>query len=189
MRPAEGSIDEEIERASADFARLSEGMPHVGGPRWREPYERVAAEMRERGIPDHLATRHAYQRVLRRAPDMVDLAHLYHRDVLDIAEIYTRSSEEFYIGWLERQIRNLPGMTAFDRLAIESLRDDLQALRRDVVATILSETDGSIDDYTELHDRVIPRIERWYRWLTRDGILDVSAGLIATRRLRKILIG
>jgi glutamate dehydrogenase len=187
-RPAIGSIDEEIERASSDFARLSEGMPEVGNARWRMPYERVASEMRDRGVPDHLATRHAYQRVLRRAPDMVELAHMYDRDVLDIAEIYTRSSEEFYIGWLERQIRNLPGTTAFDRLAMESLRDDLQALRRDVVATILSETDGSITDYTELHDRVIPRIERWYRWLNRDGILDVSAGLIATRRLRQILI-
>jgi NAD-specific glutamate dehydrogenase len=92
------------------------------------------------------------------------------------------------IGWIERQIRLLPGTTAFDRLAIAALRDDLQILRREVVSAILSEADGSIDAFIDANDRVMPRIERWHRWLARDGILDVSAGFIATRRLHQILV-
>jgi glutamate dehydrogenase len=182
------SIDEEIELAANDFERLSAGLPTIGTAAWREPYERVAADLVARGVPAELATRHAYQRTLRRGTDMVDLAHLHERDVLEIAGIYTRASDEFYIGWLERQIRLLPGATAFDRLAIESLRDDLQLMRRDIVSAILEESSGSMDGYIDMHDRVIPRLERWHAWLGRDGILDVSAGLIATRRLRQILI-
>ncbi len=189
IRPPHRSIDDEIAATAPDFAALSEGFPSIGLPEWREPYEKVATELEALGVPSELATRHAYQRVLRRGPDIVDLAHVHERDVRDVATIYTRASQEFRIGWLERQIRLLPGTTAFDRLAMESLRDDLQQLRRDVVAAILEDADGSIDTFVEDHDRVMPRIDRWHRWLARDGILDVSAGLIATRRLRQILVG
>jgi glutamate dehydrogenase len=188
MQPHDRSIDEEIAESSEDFARLSAGLPTLGLPEWREPYDRVSADLVAKGVPETLAIRHAYQRALRRGPDMVDLAHRYGRDVLDIAQIYTTASQQFYIGWLERQIRLLPGATAFDRLAIESLRDDLQLMRRDVVAAILDQAGGSMDDYLANNERVIPRLERWHAWLARDGILDVSAALIATRRLRQILI-
>jgi glutamate dehydrogenase len=182
------SIEEEIELAANDFERLGAGLPTIGTSAWREPYERVATELTARGVPEEMAIRHAYQRALRRGTDMVDLAHRHDRDVLDIAGIYTRASDEFYIGWVERQIRLLPGATAFDRLAIESLRDDLQLMRRDVVSAILEQSSGSMDGYIEMHDRVVPRLERWHAWIGRDGILDVSAGLIAIRRLRQILI-
>jgi glutamate dehydrogenase len=188
IRPTDRSIDEEIEIASGDFTKLSEGLPIVDLPEWREPYERVAQDYVARGVPENLAIRHAYQRVLRRGPDIVDLSHLYEKDVLDVAHVYTQASQKFYIGWLERQIQVLPGTTAFDRLAIESLRDDLQWLRRDVVSMILDEDEGTIEAYLAARERVKPRLERWYSWLSRDGIQDVSAGLIATRRLRQLLV-
>jgi glutamate dehydrogenase len=188
IRPTDRSIDQEIAIASEDFSRLSDGLPVVDLAEWREPYERVAADYEVRGVPEDLAVRHAYQRALRRGPDIVDLAHLYERDVLDVAYVYTRASQMFYIGWLERQIRVLPGTTAFDRLAVESLRDDLQWLRRDVVSMILDEDGGTIEAYLDARDRVKPRLERWYTWISRDGIPDVSAGLIATRRLRQLLV-
>jgi hypothetical protein len=35
----------------------------------------------------------------------------------------------------------------------------------------------------------MPRLERWYVWLAREGILDVAAGVIAVRRLRQLLLG
>jgi glutamate dehydrogenase len=188
IRPSERSIDEEIDVAASDFEALSKGLPEIDDPEWQAPYLRVARDLVDGGVPEELAARHAFQRVLRRGPDMVDLAHIYGRDALDVAALYTRASRIFYLGWLERQIRALPGATSFDRLAIESLRDDLQWLRRDVVSTILDEADGSIDAYLEAHDRIEPRLERWHRWINRDGIQDVSAGLIAVRRLRQILI-
>ncbi len=85
-------------------------------------------------------------------------------------------------------MRQLPGTTAFDRLAIEAVRDDLQSLRRDVVSRILDETDGSIAEFIATHDRLKPRLDRWYGWLTRDGIEDVSSAMIATRRLHQMLV-
>jgi glutamate dehydrogenase len=188
IRPTDRSIDEEIEIASADFAILSEGIASIDDPEWRAPYELVTRDLLDKGVPEDLATRHAFQRVLRRGPDIVDLAHIYDKDVLDIAAIYTRVSHQFYIGWLERQISNLPGARTFDRLAIESLRDDLQWLRRDAVSTILDEADGSIDEFLVANDRIEARLDRWHRWISRDGIQDVSTGLIAVRRLRQIVV-
>ncbi len=183
------SIDEEIELARDDFSKLSDGLAHMPSDSWRAPYEAVIDELVAKGVPKELAVRHAYQRALRRGPDMVDLAHRFDRDVVEVAALYTRSSAMFRIGWLERQIRLLPGSTTFDRLAIESLRDDLQALRRDFVASVLEETDGSIEEFLAVHERIQPRLDRWYRWLARDGIQDVSTGLIAVRRLRQLLLG
>ena len=186
--PTGRTIDEEIEATAGDFARLAEEFPSLGLPEWRATYDRVAAELVDQGVPEDLAIRHAYQRALRRGPDIVDLAHRFDRDILTVAEISAQVSQQFRIGWLERQIRLLPGTTAFDRLAIEALRDDLQQLRRDVVTSVLEGSDGSFDRFIETHDRVGPRVERWYRWLSRDGILDVSGGMVASRRLRQILL-
>ncbi len=189
MHPSDRTIDEEVALAQADFAKLSEGLIHMPSTTWREPYQAVADDLIGKGVPENLAIRHAYQRALRRGPDMVDLAHQFDREVVEVAGLYTRSSDMFRIGWLERQIRLLPGATPFERLAIESLRDDLQSLRRDSVAIVLTEADGSIDAFLNVHDRVKPRLVRWYKWLARDGIRDVSAGLIAVRRLRQIILG
>jgi glutamate dehydrogenase len=189
IHPNGRSIDAEIERAVDDFAALSDGFPTVSSDEWREPYEALAKELVAAGVPQDLAARHAYQRALRRGPDIVDIAHRFDRDALDIAALYSEASHVFRIGWLERQVRRLPGNTAFDRLAIEAVRDDLQGLRRDVVSKILEEADGSIDGFILSSERLEPRIDRWYAWLTRDGIEDVSSAMIATRRLHQLLVG
>lgn len=189
INPNDRSIDEEIERAAGDFAALSDGFPSMPPVGWHEPYVAVIAELEAEGVPRDLAVRHAYQRALRRGPDIVDIAHQFGRDVLDIASLYSQASHVFRIGWLDRQVRRLPGATAFDRLAIEAVRDDLQGLRRDVVSRVLEEADGSIDGLILSSPRLVPRIDRWYAWLSRDGIEDVSAAMIATRRLSQLLVG
>jgi glutamate dehydrogenase len=189
IRPNGRSIDEEIERAADDFAALSDGFPSVPPVAWHEPYEAVISELEAAGVPHDLAVRHAYQRALRRGPDIVEIARRFECDVLDVASLYSEASHVFRIGWLERQVRRLPGATAFDRLAIEAVRDDLQGLRRDVVSRVLEESDGSIDGFILSSERLEPRIDRWYAWLTRDGIEDVSAAMIATRRLHQLLVG
>jgi glutamate dehydrogenase len=187
--PSEISIDEAVKRDRDDFATLSNDLPEIRSDSWRAPYEAVADELVDNGVPRQLATRHAYQRALRRGPGIVALAHQSGRPVAEIAALYTKSSNVLRIGWLERQIRLLPGSTPFERLAIESLRDDLLELRHDIVAAVLEEADGSLDGYLEIHDRAMPRLERWYLWLAREGILDVAAAVIAVRSLHQLLLG
>jgi len=189
INPSGQSIDDEIERSVADFSALSDGFPDMEPVVWHVPYLAVVEELEGSGVPRGLAVRHAYQRALRRGPDIVDIAHHFERDVLEVASLYSQASYVFRIGWLDRQIRRLPGATAFDRLAIEAVRDDLQGLRRDVVLRMFDEGNGSIDEFTAAHERLMPRIDRWHVWLTRDGIEDVSAAMIATRRLQQLLVG
>jgi glutamate dehydrogenase len=183
------TIDEVVARDRDDFSTLSNDLPKMRSDSWREPYEAVADELGAAGVSKELATRHAYQRALRRGPDIVDLAHDSLRSVAEIAALYTKSSNVLRIGWLERQMGLLPGSTPFERLAIESLRDDLLNLRHDIVAAVLDEADGSLDTYLEIHERAVPRLERWYRWLAREGVLDVAAAVIAVRRLHHLLLG
>ncbi len=189
LRPSDRSIDEEIAIAADDFNRLSDELPRIDLPDWHTPYERVAEDLVASGVPADLATRHAYQRALRRAPDIVELSREYNKDVLEVAALYNKVSHSLYIGWLERQIRLLPGTTAFERLAIESLREDLQVLRRDVTSEVLLGSNGSVETYFDHRERLAARLDRWHQWLLRDGVHDVSAGLIASRRLRQLLLG
>lgn len=189
-RPATPTtIDEEIELAQSHFADLAAGMPTLGPAEWQEPYNAVAKTMVDNGVPESIAVQHAFQRALRRAPDIIDLAHQYGRESMEVASIYTAVSHEFRVDWLERRIRDLPGTTTFERLASESLNDDLQQMRRDVVAMILEESDGSLAAHQERFPRMVPRRDRLFSWLERDGIEDVSAGLIAVRRLSQIALG
>jgi glutamate dehydrogenase len=183
------TIDEEIALSKGHFDALVTGMPTLGTPEWRASYEAVAQSMVTQGVPEDVANRHAFQRALRRAPDIIDLALKHGRNAIEVAEIYTTVSEEFRIDWLERQIRDLPATTTFERLASESLRDDLQQMRRDVVAMILEESEGSLDTHYERFPRMIPRRDRLFSWLERDGVPDVSSGLVAVRRLTQIAQG
>ena len=164
-------------------------MPNLDPPEWREPAEASAAHMVENGVPPEIAKRHGFQRSLRRGPDIIELAHEHSRDVLAVAAIYTRVSYEFKVDWLERQIRNLPGLTTFERLAGESLRDDLQQMRRQIVAMVLEETEGSLDAHYARFPRLQPRRSRLFHWLERDGVEDISAGMVAVRRLTQIALG
>jgi glutamate dehydrogenase len=183
------TIDEEIELSRRDFAALSEGMPNLDPPEWREPAEASATRMVDDGVPADIAKRHGYQHSLRRGPDIIELAHQHRRDVLEVAGIYTRVSYEFKVDWLERQIRNLPGITTFERLAAESLRDDLQQMRRRIVAMVMEETEGSLDAHYARFARLLPRRDRLFHWLERDGVEDISAGMVAVRRLNQIALG
>lgn len=183
------TIDDEIKVAHADFTTLSDGMPTLGPKDWQDYHQAIANAMIERGVPEELAMRHAFQRALRRAPDIIDLAQHHNREVMDVAALYTRVNQDFRIDWLERQIRTLPGSTTFERLAADSLRDDLQQMRRDVVTMILEESDGSLDVHLERFPLMIPRRDRLFTWLERDGIVDIPSGLIAVRRLTQIAMG
>ncbi|MEZ5175456.1 MAG: NAD-glutamate dehydrogenase [Acidimicrobiia bacterium] len=183
------SIDDEIALSKDQFAALAKGMPTLDPPEWREPYEAMASEMIARGVPEPIALAHGFQRALRRAPDIIDLALRHGRDAMEIAGIYTQVSHEFRVDWIERKIRDLPGSTTFERLAAESLLDDLQHMRRSVVAFILDESGGSLEAHFERFPQMIPRRDRLFSWLERDGINDVSAGLIAIRRLTQIAMG
>jgi acyl dehydratase len=62
-------------------------------------------------------------------------------------------------------------------------------MRRDVVAMILEESDGSLAAHQARFPRMVPRRDRLFSWLERDGIEDISAGLIAVRRLAQIALG
>ena len=183
------TIDEEIELAQSHFEALSEGMPTLGSAEWQEPFTAVHNAMLAAGVPEDVAMRHAFQRGLRRAPDIIELAQEHNRDAMEVASIYTRVSDEFRVDWLERQIRDLPGTTTFQRLAAESLTDDLQKMRRDVVVMILEESGGSLDAHQQRFPRMVPRRDRLFSWLERDGIEDISAGLMAVRRLSQIALG
>ncbi len=57
-----------------------------------------------------------------------------------------------------------------------------------MVSRVLEEADGSIDGFILASERLEPRIDRWYTWLNRDGIEDVSSAMIATRRLHQLLV-
>jgi len=62
-------------------------------------------------------------------------------------------------------------------------------MRRDVVTMILEESDGSLDVHLERFPLMIPRRDRLFTWLERDGIVDIPSGLIAVRRLTQIAMG
>jgi glutamate dehydrogenase len=183
------TIDEEIELSRTDFAALSAGMPSLDPAGWREPAEASASHMVANGVPPDIARRHGFQHSLRRGPDIIELAHQYGRDVMEVAGIYTRVMYEFKVDWLETQIRSLPGVTTFERLAEEALRDDLHQMRRQIVAMVLEETEGSLDAHYARFPRLVPRRDRLFHWLERDGVEDVSAAMVAVRRLRQIALG
>ena len=97
---------------------------------WREEHEALAIELIDAGVPDEVARRHAFQRALRHAPDIVAVSQAIRREVVEVATAFFDLGERLGLEWLESEVLDLPAGTRVQRWAQQALLDDVLDARR-----------------------------------------------------------
>ena len=114
-------------------------------PEDAEPLARRADELRERGVPEDLATRVAALPIMFSALDIVTVADDIGLDVEQVAAVHFRLGSRLGLHWLRDQIVALPRDDRWRARARAALRDDLYAIHRELTCEVLRSAPADIE--------------------------------------------
>src|ERR671929_373657 len=185
-----GPLEPAIETGRAGFRRLAAVVPDLVADGWGEERERVAQGLVERGVPEAMARAHAYQRALVHAPDIIAAAEGGEahgpppHSVEEVAHGFFHMGEALEIGWIEREIDELPVGTRMQRWAMQALRDDVLRARRELVARALQEApdagvEEAVDRFLAAREGARARLRAFTRTLAVDGEPDLAGLTLA----------
>jgi glutamate dehydrogenase len=182
-----------IESARAAFQEISEALPEIGPVQWRTERKLVVDQLSGRGVPFEVAHRHAYQSELVHAPDIIELGHITGRPIRYVARVFFLLGQIFGVNWLEARLDQLPAASRWHRQAIQTVEEDLLALRRELAEHILLEAPAeanpqqAMETYLAVRSKAHDRLTRFMRTLAIDGVDDVASVIVAIRQIRALV--
>jgi glutamate dehydrogenase len=182
-------VEATVEAVGDAFVTLADAMPGLRSDAWREEHEALAIELIDVGVPDALARRHAFQRALRHAPDIIAVAQATGRDVVAVARAFFDLGERLGLEWLEQEVLALPATTRVQRWAQQALLDDVLDARRVLAEKALEESPeaepaAAVDAFLEAREAPRRRLSSVARALRAEGDGDLAGLTLAIRHLR-----
>jgi glutamate dehydrogenase len=182
-------VEATVVAAGDAFITLAEAMPGLRSEVWREEHEVLAVELIDAGVPDEIARRHAFQRALRHAPDIIAVAQATGRDVVAVARAFFDLGERLGLEWLEQEVLALPATTRVQRWAQQALLDDVLDARRALAEKALEESPDAepavaVDAFLEAREAPRRRLSSVARALRAEGDGDLAGLTLAIRHLR-----
>ncbi len=172
--------------------RLEAALGDLRSEAWCAACDQEAGAMEAAGVPADLARRHARQPALVHAPDLVAVAAVTGRDVLDVARVAFALGDALELEWLEREIDALPAQTRLQRWALQAVRDDVLDARRVLTLHALQEAPGAAPEdavaaFLERRAEMGRRLRAFARALSVDeGPTDLAGITLAVRHLREL---
>jgi glutamate dehydrogenase len=155
--------------------------------------EEQAVAYEEQGTPDGLAHRVASLGLLVPACDIVDIARAAGVSVLDVGRAYFTIGARFGFDWLRRAAGHLPSDSAWDKLAVTAIVDDLYGSQSELTSRVVNGRDlgvseNAIDDWAEAHVPLVVRTEQLLAELqSAGGGPDLAMLAVANRQLRSMV--
>jgi glutamate dehydrogenase len=191
-RPRQLDIASTVRHFRPGAMGLYASITRLLSPEDAEPLARRADELRERGVPEDLATRVAALPIMFSALDIVVVADESELDVDQVAAAHFRLGSRLGIHWLRDRIVALPRDDRWRARARAALRDDLYAIHRAVTSEVLrsapsdAEPAGLVDGWIDSN----PASERALQTIgdIRSGqTYDLTTLPVAVREMRNLI--
>ncbi len=186
-------ISSQIERYGAGVRSLSDNLDHVIS----EADERVlgerAAGYQRQGAPENLSRRIASLGLLVPACDIVRIALGAELPVEQVARTYFTIGARFGFDWLRRASGQLPTDTAWDKLAVTAIVDDLYGHQGELTGRVLAsasgngKTDGLIEAWADARRPLVARTDQLVSELQATGTPDFAMLAVANRQLKSLV--
>ena len=116
------------------------------------------------------------------------------RPVTEVAKSYFDIGERFGFDWLRRAAERLPRDTAWDKLAVTAVIDDLQGHQGQLTQRVLEATgngaaEGAIDDWAVARRPLVARTEQLLAELQSTAAPDFAMLAVANRQLKTMVGG
>lgn len=167
-----------------------QGLPGVIIADEKERFEQEYHTLLEARVPEPLARRMGLTRFMYSALDIIEVAHLNHFEVSDVAAVYFSLGARLELGWFREQINAHPVDDNWDALARAACRDDIDYQQRNIALAVLKfpapepTLDAKIAAWSEYHQSLI---YRWYAMLTELRATKSKEFTIFSVALRELL--
>ena len=146
----------------------------------------------DHGVPEDLATRVASLALLSPACDIVRIAKTAKIPVEQAGEAYFTIGARFGFDWLRRAAGHLPTDTAWDKLAVTAIIDDLFGHQGELTSRVLSTSENGpspemIEDWSQARRPLIARAEQLISELRASGNPDFAMLAVANRQLKSLV--
>jgi len=189
------NIEAEVEAYADGVGRLAAELPALLADADRQYLEERAADFVRAGVPEDLARHVASLALLAPACDIVRIAAAAALPVLDVGRAYFAIGARFGFDWLRRAAGHLPSDSAWDKLAVTAIVDDLYGHQSDLTARVVDglagagAANGMIDRWAEAHRPLVARTEQLLTELQSTGTPDLAMLAVANRQLRSMVAG
>jgi glutamate dehydrogenase len=178
-------IKEAIDAGQAGFERLADYIGELGSEERRRRREQVVERLVDKGVPEVLARAHALRPELVHAPGMVRVAAATGRSIEEVAQAFFAVGTELRLDWMESELERVPAPTRMQRWAVQAVREDAFALRRELARRALEE--GGVETFLAQRSEQVNRLSGFLRSLAREGDPDLPGLTLAVRQLRAVL--
>jgi len=172
----------------AEYAEdLTEFAPPAELAAWRATHERLRAA----GVPERLARRVAAAEFLYASLDVVDVARELKLPVKVVADAWFRLGNTLSLSWMRNGIEHLPVDGHWQAVARGSLRDNLYAQQRRIVAAVLKggkarAAEAAIDAWLAARAQKHAHLERMIGDMKAIGGLDFATASVAMQEISKL---
>ena len=186
----------DIEQAVSDYAQGVHEITENLGELITESDKRILAERTasysDHGVPKALATGVASLALLSPACDIVRIARLAEIPVSQAGSAYFTIGARFGFDWLRRAAGHLPTDTAWDKLAVTAIIDDLFGHQGELTSRVLSTSENGpspemIEDWSQARRPLISRAEQLISELRASGNPDLAMLAVANRQLKSLV--
>jgi len=182
-----------IDSTVSPFQELSSAIATVGPPEWRAERDEAAEELIARGVPEDFARRNVFQEELVHGPDIIAVAHDSGRPVTDVARVFFLVGREFHLDKLKKIADHLPRLTRWERWGIQTLKDDLLHLRRQLSEKVVEAAsdispEQAVEEFSVAHRPEHARLGHLMDLLSREGPNHISSLIVAVRQIRALVV-
>ncbi len=157
--------------------------------------EQRIAGFREQGAPADLARQVSCLGLLAPACDIVRISLGSGVPVESVARAYFQIGSRFGFDWLRRAAGRLPSDTAWDKLAVTAIIDDLFGHQGELTSKVLDAAAGTpaaesmIDIWTQTRLPLVNRTDQLLVELKATGTPDFAMLAVANRQLKSMVLG
>ncbi|WP_419902923.1 NAD-glutamate dehydrogenase [Kiloniella sp.] len=145
------------------------------------------------GVPADIAKRIAGLRLLTPACDIVRLAQTLKMPVDTVGSTYFSIGERYGFDWLRSAAARLPSESAWDKLAVTAIVDDLYGHQGELTARVLEDAgkvdrvEAAIKEWAESKKPLVNRTEQILAELNAAGKPDYAMLAVANRQLKNMV--
>jgi glutamate dehydrogenase len=181
----------EVERGQPAFAELVQTLTDSATDAWRVATDGRLEELLEQDVPNEPARFGAVAPALVYAPDIMAVAQATGRSIPAVTRAFFTIGERLYLDLIEARAASLPAADRWQRMAWDTLLDDLRLLRRQIVERVIAESkNGSIDDavdaYLSTRSDPYDRLSRMMENVTTAPPDDSSMVMVAVHQIRQV---
>ncbi len=151
------------------------------------------ADFKAQGVPADIAKRIAGLRLLTPACDIVRLAHTLKMPVDTVGSTYFSIGERYGFDWLRSAAGRLPSESAWDKLAVTAIVDDLYGHQGELTSRVLEaagktdRVEAAIKEWAESKRPLVNRTEQILAELNAAGKPDYAMLAVANRQLKNMV--